>query len=163
MKPNKKVLNQYPEEGKEVPIFDFVMNPDAGLPKVIAFMNLWAREAGRLESFFLLRYEDLRAQPGETLRKLLEFMGTPGTDAHIEDAVEFSSYENMKKMEEKKTFWLSGGVMIPKDRNDPNTYKVRRAKVGGYKDYFNDQQVEAIEALVDATLLPLFDYTRQRA
>jgi hypothetical protein len=160
MKPNKKALNQYPTEGKEVPIFDFVMDPDAGLPKVIAFMNLWAGEAERLGRFFLLRYEDLRAQPEETLRKLLEFMGTPGTDAHIEDAVEFSSYENMKKMEQKKTFWLSGGRMVPKDRNDPNTYKVRRAKVGGYKDYFDDQQVQAIEALVDATLSPLFGYTR---
>jgi hypothetical protein len=160
MKPNKKVLNQYPGEGKEVSIFDFVMDPDAGLPKVIGFMNLWASEAERLGSFFLLRYEDLRAQPEETLRKLLEFMGTPGTDAQIADAVEFSSYENMKKMEQKKTFWLSGGRMVPKDRNDPNTYKVRRAKVGGYKDYFDDQQVEAIEALVDATLSPLFGYTR---
>jgi hypothetical protein len=160
MKPNKKVLNQYPGEGKEVPLFDFVMDPDAGLPKVIGFMNLWASEAERLGSFFLLRYEDLRAQPEETLRKLLEFMGTPGTDAQIADAVEFSSYENMKKMEQKKTFWLSGGRMVPKDRNDPNTYKVRRAKVGGYKDYFDDQQVEAIEALVDATLSPLFGYMR---
>jgi hypothetical protein len=160
MKSNKKLLNQYPGEGNEVSIFDFVMDPDAGLPKGIAFLNLWAREAGRLGSFFLLRYEDLRAQPEETLRKLLEFMGTPGTDAHINDAVEFSSYENMKKMEQERTFWLSGGRMVPKDRNDPNTYKVRRAKVGGYKDYFDDQQVAAIEALVDASLSPLFGYTR---
>ena len=160
MKPNKKVLNRYPEEGRDVPIFDFVMDPDAGLSNVVAFMNLWAREAERLGSFFLLRYEDLRAQPEERLRKLLEFMGTPGTDAQIEDAVEFSSYENMKKMEQSKMFWLSGGRMVPKDRDDPNTYKVRRAKVGGYKDYFDDQQLEAIDALVDATLSPLFGYAR---
>ena len=44
----------------------------------------------------------------------------------------------MKKMEQKKTFWLSGGRMVPKDRDNPNTYKVRRAKVGGYRDYFDD-------------------------
>ena len=85
-------------------------------------------------------------------------MGTPGTTEEIREAVEFSSYENMKKMEQKKTFWLSGGRMVPKDRNNPNTYKVRRAKVGGYRDYFDDDQVAQIEALVNSTLSPDFGY-----
>jgi hypothetical protein len=158
MKPGKKTLNKYPEDGADVSVFDFVMDEDAGLPNIIRFLNLWSSESGRLESFFLLRYEDLRAQPEETLRKLLEFMNTPATDEQIRDAVEFSSYENMKKMEQKKTFWLSGGRMVPKDRTNPNSFKVRRAKVGGYKDYFDDPQVEAIEKLVDSTLSPMFDY-----
>jgi hypothetical protein len=64
----------------------------------------------------------------------------------------------MKKMEQKKTFWLSGGRMVPKDRDNPNTYKVRRAKVGGYRDYFDDEQVARIEALVNTTLSPYFGY-----
>jgi hypothetical protein len=158
MKPNKKILNKYPGEGDEVSMFDFVMDPDAGLPKIIDFMNLWAEERSRMKGFFLLRYEDLRARGEETLRALLEFMGTPGTDAEIREAIEFSSYENMKKMEQKKTFWLSGGRMVPKDRDNPNTYKVRRAKVGGYRDYFDDDQVARIEALVNSTLSPYYDY-----
>ena len=157
MKPNKKILNKYPG-GEDTPIFDFVMDRDAGLPKIIDFMNLWASERERLKGFFLLRYEDLRTRPEETLRALLEFMGTPGTDEEIREAVEFSSYENMKKMEQKKTFWLSGGRMVPKDRDNPNSYKVRRAKVGGYRDYFDDAQVEQIEALVNSTLSPDFGY-----
>ncbi len=158
MKPNKKVLNRYPAGGEDVSTFDFVMNADAGLPKIIEFMNLWAAEKERLKGFFLLRYEDLRARPEETLKALLEFIGTPGTDEEIREAVEFSSYENMKKMEQKKTFWLSGGRMVPKDRDNPNTYKVRRAKVGGYRDYFDDAQVEQIEQLVNSTLSPYFGY-----
>ncbi|UCC55961.1 MAG: sulfotransferase domain-containing protein [Gammaproteobacteria bacterium] len=158
MKPNKKILNRYPGEDADISIFDFVMDKDAGLPKVIDFLNLWASERSRLKGFFLLRYEDLRAQPEATLAKLLEFMGTPGTPEEIREAVEFSSYENMKKMEEKKTFWLSGGRMVPKDRDNPNTYKVRRAKVGGYRDYFDDEQVAQIEALVNDTLSPFFGY-----
>jgi hypothetical protein len=140
-------------------MFDFIMDPDAGLPKIIDFMNLWAEERTRLKGFFLLRYEDLRARGEETLRALLEFMGTPGTDAEIREAIEFSSYENMKKMEQKKTFWLSGGRMVPKDRDNPNTYKVRRAKVGGYRDYFDDDQVARIEVLVNSTLSPYYGYT----
>lgn len=161
MKPGKKTLNRYPEDGTDVSVFDFVMNEDAGLPNIIRFLNLWGTESGRLESFFLLRYEDLRSEPEETLRKLLEFMHTQATSEQISDAVEFSSYENMKKMEQKKTFWLSGGRMVPKDRTNPNSFKVRRAKVGGYKDYFDDQQVESIEVLVDSSLSSMFGYSRK--
>jgi hypothetical protein len=163
MKPNKKILNTYPAEGDEVSMFDFVMDPDAGLPKIIDFMNLWVGERDRMKGFFLLRYEDLRTRAEETLRALLEFMGTPGTDAEIREAIEFSSYENMKKMEQKKTFWLSGGRMVPKDRDNPNTYKVRRAKVGGYRDYFDDDQVARIEALVNSTLSPYYGYNTPAA
>jgi len=47
---------------------------------------------------------------------------------------------------------------VPKDRNDPNTYKVRRAKVGGFRDYFDDAQIAQIEALVNDTLSPGFGY-----
>jgi alcohol sulfotransferase len=159
MKTNKKAINQYPEHGADVSIFDFVMDPNAGLLKNIEFLNLWAREAPRMHDFFLLRYEDLKAQPVETLEKLAAFLDIPASPAHIRDAVEFSSYENMKKMEEKKTFWLSGGRMVPKDRSNPNSYKVRRAKVGGYRDYFDDRQVAEIEAVTAANLDPFFGYT----
>jgi hypothetical protein len=163
MKPGKKVLNKYPREGADVGIFDFIMDEDAGLPHIIRFMNLWASEADEVKSFFLLRYEDLRTDPEGTLRRLMEFMGSPATDEQIKDAVEYSSYENMKKMEQKNTFWLSGGRMVPKDKNNPNSFKVRRAKVGGYLDYFDDQQVEAIEQLMESTLSPYFGYGRREA
>ncbi len=158
MKPGKKTLNRYPEDGTDVSVFDFIMDKDAGLPKVIEYMNLWASEASRMKDFMLLRYEDLRTHPEETMSKLMDFMGTPATAEQIKGAVEFGSYENMKKMEQKKVFWLSGGRMVPKDRANPNSYKVRRAKVGGYRDYFDDDQVKQIDALLESTLSPSFGY-----
>jgi hypothetical protein len=161
MKPNKKVLNQYPVE-ENVSTFDFVMDPDAGLPKVIGFMNLWASEASRMKDFLVVRYEDLKAQPEETLRRLMQFLGTPASDDEIAQAVEFSSYENMKKMEQKQVFWLSGGRLVPKDKDNPNSFKVRRAKVGGYRDYFDDAQVEQIDRLMEDTLAPEFGYRAER-
>ena len=160
MKPNKKAINQYPLEGEDVEMFDFVMNPDAGLPKVIAFMNLWASEAPRLKDFLVVRYEDLRADTEKTLERVLEFMGAQAGDAQIKEAVEYSSLENMKKMEQTKTFWLSGGRMVPKDRANPHSYKVRRGKVGGFRDYFEDDQVKRIETLMASTLSPYFGYNQ---
>ena len=78
-------------------------------------------------------------------------------------AVEFARYDNMKKMEQKRSFWLSGGRMKPRDRKNPNSYKVRRAKVGGYRDYFDDEQLAAIDGYVDEHLLPGFGYTSAEA
>jgi alcohol sulfotransferase len=159
LKSSKVAINRYPDEGSDISVFDFVMNSDTGLSWVIGFLNLWAKEAEHIKDFHLVRYEDLKARPVETLTKLAEFIDAPANPEHIQDAVDFSSYENMKKMEEKKTFWLSGGRMVPRDRSNPNSYKVRRAKVGGYKDYFDDQQVAQIEAYVAENLSPFFGYT----
>ena len=159
LKSSKRAINKYPEQDSDISLFDFVMKSETGLRWVIGFLNLWAQEARHMEDFFLLRYEDLKANPVQTLEKLVEFMGAPANKEHIRDAVDFASYENMKRMEEKRTFWLSGGRMVPKDRSNPNSYKVRRAKVGGYRDYFDDRQVQQIEAFVKENLSPFFGYT----
>ena len=58
----------------------------------------------------------------------------------------------------KRVFWLSGSRMMPTDRKNPDTYKVRRAKVGGYRDYFDDAQVARIEDLVRTRLSPTYGY-----
>jgi hypothetical protein len=121
-------------------------------------MNLWAEEIPRLKDFLLVRYEDLKSDPNSTLRDIVAFAGTPGSDSEIREAVEFGAYENMKKMEQKRSFWLSGGRMKPRDRKNPNSYKVRRAKVGGYRDYFDDGQLRELEALMYSTLSPVFGY-----
>ena len=62
----------------------------------------------------------------------------------------------MRKMEEKRTFWLSGSRMTAKDKSNPHSYKVRKAKVGGYRDYFDENQTLSLEAIVNERLNPLY-------
>ena len=158
MRPHKKALNRYPSHGEEVEIFDFVARRDAGIAKVIDFLNAWARQFPRLPDLMVLRYEDLRADPEATLSRLLAFIGTPGSEAEVREAVAFASFENMKRLESGDAFRLRGGRFAPRDRGNPESYKVRRGKVGGYRDYFSDEQVAEIDALVDAGLSPVFGY-----
>ena len=158
MRRGKKRLNKYPSHGADMPIYDFVMDLDAGLPKIVEFMNLWAGERPRIKQLLVVRYEDLRADTEAALKNILEFIGTPGTVEQIREAVRFSSVENMRKMEQKRTFWLAGSRMVPKDRSNPNSFKVRKAKVGGYRDHFSAQQIEQIQHLVKAELDPSFHY-----
>ncbi len=159
IKPTKVAINNYPPRGSDINLFDFVMGDNGGsMQAVTDYLNLWAKECDRVQRFHLLRYEDLRARPGEELRGLLDFMGVDAADAHVDAAVEYSSYENMKKMESQSTFRLAGGRMMPRDKDNPDSYKVRRAKVGGYRDYFTDEEVAAIDARLAETLDPMFNY-----
>lgn len=159
MRDRKKQINDYPPEGEEVSVYDFAMNYGAGLAKIVDFMNLWAREVPNLKSLLLVRYEDMREDPGAELSRVMEFIGTPAKESEIAEAVEFASVENMRKMESQRTFWLSGSRMTTRDKNNPNAYKVRRAKVGGWRDYFEPDQIKAIEDYLAEHLDPLYGYT----
>ena len=64
----------------------------------------------------------------------------------------------MRKLEQKNVFWLSGGRMTAKDKNNPNSFKVRRAKVGGYRDYFTDDEAAQIDRAIQESLSPVFGY-----
>jgi len=160
IKPSKVAINNYPPRGSDISLFDFVMGDNGGGMKAVTdYLNLWAREADKVEAFHLLRYEDLRKNTHEELRRLLDFMQVDATDQDVDAAVEYSSYENMKKMESKEQFRFAGGRMMPRDKDNPDSYKVRRAKVGGYRDYFTDEEVAAIDARLQADLDPLFRYS----
>lgn len=160
MKPHKSAINNYPLAGSDTSIFDFVTGDGGGGIHAIAeYMNLWAQESPKVENFHLLRYESLRANPHEELARLLEFMQVSATQEHVDKAVDYSSYENMKKMESKQQFRLAGGRMMPGDKNNPDSFKVRRAKIGGYRDYFEDSEVAAIDAQLAEQLDAYFGYS----
>ncbi len=158
MRPHKIPLNRYPEKSADIDIFDFVMNEDVGLPKIVHFMNEWARELPKVANLLVVRYEDLRANPEPELTRILEFLGEKPDPAQVTETVEFGSVENLRKLESQDYFWRSGSRLTPRDKADPNSYKVRRAKVGGYRDYFDDEQLAQIDRYVGERLAPVFDY-----
>jgi hypothetical protein len=125
---------------------------------VIDFMNAWARELPRLEQLLIVRYEDLRADTAGQLRRVLEFLGQRPMDTELADCVAFASVENMRKLEEKGAFWLAGSRMKAGDKANPESFKVRRAKVGGYRDYFDERQSAQLDAMTEERLLPGFGY-----
>ncbi|WP_297773350.1 sulfotransferase domain-containing protein [uncultured Roseovarius sp.] len=158
MPAEKKALNDYLPDGDDSSVFDFVMHDGGGLPKVIDFMNIWARERDNLRALSVIRYEDMRASPHETLTQVAKFLDIPADAARIQEAVDYASFENMKKKEADSSFRMSGARVAPGDKSNPDSYKTRRAKVGGFRDYFEDDQIESINALVAKTLDPVYRY-----
>jgi hypothetical protein len=90
----------------------------------------------------------------------MAFTGTDVSEQQINEAVEFAAYDNMKKMEQDKFFKGSGARVKPGDKDNPQSFKVRKAKVGGYRDYFTDEQCEQLQQMV-AELDPMFGYAEK--
>jgi len=163
MRPAKMAMNRYPPAGSDVSLYDFVMNADIGLPHIIDYMNGWADEMPKIGNLLLVRYEDMRADPETQLGRIVRFLGLEPDPAYIKGAIEFSSVENMRKMEKENYFWRSGDRVKARDPGNPHSYKVRRAKVGGYRDYFDDAELAEIDRLVDTRLSEVFGYRSEPA
>jgi len=159
MRPEKKAMNHYPDHDADISVYEFAKHEGQGLGHIIDFMNAWARELPSIRDLLVVRYEDLRAAPEREMARIVAFLGLDPNPEYLRDTAEFASVENLRKKEQENYFWRSGSRVQAKDVNDPNTYKVRKAKVGGYRDYFDDNQVAELVAMVDSRLLPTFGYT----
>ena len=146
----------HPINRHTVEMWDFVRHSDIGLPCLIEFLNTWHRNLQELEGGTTIRYEDLRAEPGTTLKQVVQLMGDDFSDAEIDEAVQFGSFDNLRQME-SKGFFRQGGMKL-RNPDDPTTFKVRRGKVGGYRDYFTPEQAAELEQLVRERLNPVFGY-----
>lgn len=159
MRPHKKVINAYPPHGAELDVFDFVMGEGGGLPRIVEFMNTWARALPALPRVRVVRYEDLRRDTGGELAAVLDFLGTPGDAGAVDDAVDYASFERMRARESSGETGQEGGSRLAAaDPDNPDSFKTRRAKVGGYREDFTADQVRTIDAYVARHLDPLFGY-----
>jgi hypothetical protein len=149
----------HPIDRRTIGMWDFVRHSDIGLPFLIDYLNGWQRNLAELPRGLVVRYEDLRARPAATLRQITELMGESFSEEEIEEAVNFGSFDNLRALE-TKGFFRQGGLTL-RNPNDPESFKVRRAKVGGYRDYFSEEQVAELEGLMAERLSPAFGYGAQ--
>ncbi len=155
MRPHKALLNGYPATDNNVSPYEFLMRP-CGLDKVIAFMNEWAAEIDGLDQGLLVRYEDLRSRTATELARVMSFLGVDPSTEEIEEAVEYAAFENMRRRESQSQ--SSSDRLRATDLSNPDSFKTRRGKVGGYQDDFSEAEVEAIERHVNETLRERFGY-----
>ncbi len=146
----------HPIDRHSVELWDFVRHSDIGLPFLIDYENSWARNVQALPRGLLVRYEDLRGEPVATLGRILAHVGESFTEAEIREAVDWGSFDNLRKLETSGTFRQGGMKLV--NAEDPTTFKVRRGRVGGYREDFPPAQVAELEALLDARSDPVLGY-----
>ncbi|MCA3559496.1 MAG: sulfotransferase domain-containing protein [Aestuariivirga sp.] len=158
MAARKKVINGYPLSG-DASVHDFIAGAQAGLPKIIGFMNDWAAAAPKMKRLLVVRYEDLRADTKGQLRRILDFLGQHPADADLDDAVSFASIDNMRRMEIENAGKAGAQrSMKPGNADEPSSFKVRRGKVGGWRDYVTQEQAAALDNMVRERLNPVYGY-----
>jgi len=146
-----------PAKLRQKSVSEMLRDEKFGMRAIISTMNRWLNEFSHGDNFTLVRYEALRAAPAEHFRDLLGVLGEPSPDATtLREALEFSRFENMQKLEAAGAF--DSNILHPGDVRDPESFKVRRGKVGGYREYLSagDQQFSAAAM---NELDPRFGYT----
>ena len=160
MKLRKKIINSYPLTDQTV--FEFSLNESQGLESIIRFFREWYAKFQNSDNVFWLKYEDLRKDPIEQSKKLLDFIEGNFDQESIENAVSYSSFNSMKEREKSPWKSLSPWNLFnfrlqPKDRSNENSFKVRKGKVGGFKDYFNEGELDQIASKMQ-NLPEFFNY-----
>jgi len=136
---------------------DFIQRKEGGFETILRYYNIWAQNREVPKGFLLVRYEDLKANPQTELRKVVNFLGLQEIDdGTLQEAVLYASFENMRKMEEQRQF--QAGMLTPADRSDQESYKTRKGKIGGYRDYLSPEQTEALNQMMKTELSSFYGY-----
>ncbi|MGC4250693.1 MAG: sulfotransferase domain-containing protein [Sphingobium sp.] len=165
--PRDTIVSLYFEMTKRVRAYDgpidvFIRQDAGGIASLVAFLNSWMRNLHQIRHSLLLTYEDLHARPHETVRAALEFVGASEvSDENIAEAIRLSSFEAMRRMER------AGDVqhvrLRPGDVADPQSYKVRSGKVGGYREALSPEDCAFLDAYIKRHLDPALARYRQAA
>jgi hypothetical protein len=103
-------------------------------------------------SFLLVRYEDMLSDPISETGKIAEFLGIPADAERLETAVQKSSADRMRKLEQQQADQWTGTRKTRKE-----IPFVRAAASGGWKESLPRHSVEEIE-LAWAPLLNFLRY-----
>jgi hypothetical protein len=136
--------------------WSFIQRPELGLPALLEYQNFWAGQLHERDDAMILRYEDLRLNTEDTLRRLVAFLDETFSDAQIRDAVAFGSVANMRTLEHQGYF--QNASLKLRDADDPDTFKVRRAKVGGYREDLEPWQASWIDEQIALHSHPALGY-----
>lgn len=144
-----------PERARTLSLYEFVTNDELGIPRVISHYNRWHAEMQNMPRALVISYEDLHTDTVDTLGRVMRFIDREFDRGQLARAVEFAAFDSLSRKE--KTGFFNSGRMQPTDPDDAGSRKVRRGKVGGYRDYFSAEQNAVIDALMKE-LHPAFGY-----
>ena len=126
---------------------EFIRSPKYGIRKIMAFYKIWYDHQTIPEDFLLIRYEEMHQDTVTCIHSVLQFIGASNIpETIINNAIEFCLFENMKQLERSGEF--NTKIIQPVDPMDNESYKVRRGKVGGYRDYLSQEDIDFIDQII---------------
>lgn len=137
-------------------IHNFIRDEKYGIIPLLEYMNWWYDHKDHFD-FMIVKYEDLHKNTTNELKRTLNFINYSNySESNLKKSVEFAKFSKMKKMEEKKE--LNWSSMQPTDLNDKNAYKVRKGKVGSYKEELSDEDENYVNKMIQTHLNKKYNY-----
>jgi Sulfotransferase domain len=150
------------KQGYNGSLLEFLEDPVWGIEKFFRFYSLWFENRARVRDFLLLRYEDLHAGPASVLSQLLNYVNIPLREDWLLQAVVDANFENMQKIELAGAAprYRSSGLKIfaTGDIENPDSFHVRRGKVGGFRDYLEERDIRHLTNDISQRLPAFFGY-----
>ena len=145
-----------PASARSLDIDDFVRTDACGVPRVLRYLNRWAAERSGYPDSLLTRYEDLVADTSIELGRIASFIGIQPDPATLERVGRFGSFDHLQSLE-REGFFASGRLGLTQV-GESGSAKVRKGKVGGYRDCLSSATIACVDQLVRSELDPLYRY-----
>jgi len=153
------LVSAYHQAKYRINVFDgtfdeFLYSEKLGAPRLLSYYEIWSNLSSQCERFTHIRYEEMHADANAVLTGALKIIGIKEpNEAHIQQAVVFCKFRNLQALERNHTF---GSTKVQaRDTDDLKTYKFRSGKIGGYKDYFSEDNITYLSNLIQRNDSPL--------
>lgn len=164
--PRDTVISYYFDMKHRFNVFDgtleeFIYDKKYGIHATCLFNSSWLINAHSFDGFFHLRYEDMKHDTLKTIDKLFNFIGIRKNTRKINQILKNNEFSNMQKKEKE-------GYLAKKfpDRfsnhakENPKSLKVRKGKVGGYKDYLDEKTINYCNKVMASYGYVIEEYNR---
>lgn len=123
----------------DAPISEILRDERHGIRKICQFNLQWFAAAPRIKRFAILSYEQMHEAPASALHSVATFAGVP-LDVRIAELVAANrAFARLHAAEATgELAHRYGEYLLPGDRNDVDSFKVRRGVVGGCVDYLSE-------------------------
>ena len=134
---------------------EYLYHPRWGIESLVTILNRWRRRFSTHPRCHWLAYEGLRSDTPRELERLVRAIDGPVDREALTRAVDESRFERMQAAEAAGEH--ADMRLRPGDPAKPDSFKVRRGKVGGYRDYLGPESIAFVDEVV-GNLDPFYGY-----
>jgi hypothetical protein len=116
---------------------DFLRNKKYGIDPWCKNIKSWANKANVIISF-----ENLKKNPKKEIKKIINFLNIEIEDSLINEAINKSTFEKMKKIEKQDESWKE------KHNLNKNYSFIRKGEVNQGKTYFNTEDLKYFNKII---------------
>jgi hypothetical protein len=130
------------------PISVFLRDERHGIEKICHFNKQWFDAGPQVKCFAILSYEQMHIAPETALIAAANFAGVDLPFPIAEEVVSNRKFSRMQAGEASGEFARYGSALEPGNFHEPESFKVRRGVVGGYKDYLSDADISYCDRIL---------------